>query len=74
MKQAIERQDRERLKEVAQLILGKAAAAGLKQVAPEAAKLLHTAESEQSWDAIAKAVIDFGSACPTPPETKRAAA
>jgi signal transduction histidine kinase/CheY-like chemotaxis protein len=57
--QATERQDRERLKEVAQLVLGKATAAGLKEVAPQAAKLVQTAESERSWDALSQAVNQF---------------
>jgi CheY-like chemotaxis protein len=49
LEQAVERQDRVQLKEVAQLILGKAATAGLKDIAPQAAKLLLSAENEQSW-------------------------
>jgi CheY-like chemotaxis protein/HPt (histidine-containing phosphotransfer) domain-containing protein len=73
MQQAIERQDRERLKEVAQLILGKAAAAGLKQVAPEAAKLLHAAESEQSWEAMKEVVAAFERACPSQDASRQAA-
>jgi signal transduction histidine kinase/CheY-like chemotaxis protein/HPt (histidine-containing phosphotransfer) domain-containing protein len=59
MEQAIEREDRVRLKEVAQLILGTASAAGLKEVAPQAARLLMAAESEQSWKALKQAVSEF---------------
>ncbi len=59
IEEAIERQDRERVKEVAQLLLGKAAAAGLKDIAPQAAKLLHAAESERSWMVLRQAVSEF---------------
>ncbi|MGA3068409.1 MAG: ATP-binding protein [Tepidisphaeraceae bacterium] len=60
IEQAIERQDRTQLKEVAQLVLGMASAAGLKEVAPQAAKLLHLAESERSWIVLGQAVGEFG--------------
>jgi signal transduction histidine kinase/CheY-like chemotaxis protein len=59
IEQAIERQDRVRIKEVAQLLLGKAAAAGLKDVAAQAAKLLRSAESERSWIVLRQAVAEF---------------
>jgi signal transduction histidine kinase/CheY-like chemotaxis protein len=59
IEQAIERQDRVRLQEVAKLLLGKAAAAGLKDVAPQAAKLLQAAESEHSWLVLRQALSDF---------------
>ena len=59
IEQAIVRQDRVRVKEISQLVLGKAAAAGLKDVAPQAAKLMQSAESEPSWMNLRQAVIDF---------------
>ena len=59
IEQAIEREDRVQLKEVAQLLLGNAAAAGLKDVAPQAAKLMQSAESERSWDVLRQVVADF---------------
>jgi DNA-binding response OmpR family regulator len=59
IEQAIEQKDRVRLKEIVQLILGKAAAAGLKNVAPQAAKLLHSAQRERTWIAVRKAVTEF---------------
>jgi len=71
--QAIEREDRVRLKEAAQLLLGKSAAAGLKDVAPEAAKLLHMAEKEQSWCVLRQAASEFARDC-QPESTPVAAA
>jgi signal transduction histidine kinase/DNA-binding response OmpR family regulator len=62
MEQAIERQDRERIKEVSKLVLGRAAAAGLKEIAAEAAKLLMASESNQSWIVLRQALTDFGRA------------
>jgi CheY-like chemotaxis protein len=59
IEQAIERQDRARFQDVAKLLLGKAAAAGLKDVAPQAAKLLRSAESERSWLVLSQALADF---------------
>ena len=59
MEQAVERQDRVRLKEVAQLVLGTAATVGLKEIASSAAKLLMAAESEQSWTVLRQAVSEF---------------
>ena len=59
MEQAIERQDREVVKEVAKLVLGKAAAAGLKDLAAQAARLLMTAENDQSWPSIRQTVAEF---------------
>jgi CheY-like chemotaxis protein/HPt (histidine-containing phosphotransfer) domain-containing protein len=56
---AVERQDRVRLKEIAQLLLGKAATAGLKDVAPQAAKFLQAAEGDEPWIAVLQAVGDF---------------
>jgi CheY-like chemotaxis protein len=72
MEEAIERQDRVRLKEIAQLLLGKAAAAGLKELAPEAAKLLNSAESEKSWIILQQAVTEFARDCQ--PDSSRQAA
>jgi signal transduction histidine kinase/CheY-like chemotaxis protein len=63
MEQAIEREDRVQLREAAQLLLGQSAAAGLKEVAAPAARLLHLAESEQSWDALRDAVSEFARNC-----------
>jgi hypothetical protein len=40
-------------------LLGKAAAAGLKDVAAQAAKLLRSAESERSWIVLRQAVAEF---------------
>jgi signal transduction histidine kinase/DNA-binding response OmpR family regulator len=59
IEQAIEREDREQLKEVAQLLLGKATAAGLKDLAPQAAKLLQSAENERSWKVLSQAAAEF---------------
>jgi CheY-like chemotaxis protein len=61
--QAIERQDRELAKDVVQLILGKAVAAGLKDVASQAARLLQSAESEKSWIVLRKAAGEFAREC-----------
>ncbi len=61
IEQAIDRQDREQLKDVAQLLLGKAAAAGLKDLAPQAAKLLQSAESEKSWINLRESAAEFAS-------------
>jgi len=70
--QAIEREDRVRFKEAAQLLLGKSAAAGLKDLAAQAAKLLHLAQSEQSWSALGEAASEFTRDCQ--PESAPAAA
>ncbi len=59
MRQAIERENRQQIKEVAQLMLGKAAAAGLKDVATQAAKLVCSVEGERSWIALRQAVAEF---------------
>jgi signal transduction histidine kinase/DNA-binding response OmpR family regulator len=59
MEQAVEREDRVRLKEIAQLLLGTAAAAGLKDLAPQIAKLLMSAESERSWLVLRQSVAEF---------------
>jgi CheY-like chemotaxis protein len=59
LEEAIEREDRVQLKEIAQLLLGMAATAGLKDVAPAAAKLLHAAENERSWPNVHQAVTEF---------------
>jgi signal transduction histidine kinase/DNA-binding NarL/FixJ family response regulator len=72
MRQALEREDREPIKEVAQLMLGKAAAAGLKDVATQAAKLAHSAQSERSWTTLRQAVAEF--AKDAQPASKSAAA
>jgi signal transduction histidine kinase/CheY-like chemotaxis protein len=66
--EAIEREDRVQLKEIAQLVLGMAAAAGLKDVAPQAAKLLNSAENERSWLVLRQAVTEF--ARESQPQTK----
>jgi len=63
IQQAIEREDRVVLKEAAQLLLGKSAAAGLKEVAPQAARLLHGAECEQSWEVLRDLVSEFARDC-----------
>ena len=68
----IEREDRAQFKEVAQLLLGKAAAAGLKELAPQAAKLMQAAENERSWAALRQAVSEF--ARDSKPESPRQAA
>ena len=70
--QALEREDRVQLKEVAQLLLGRAAAAGLKDVATQAAKLLHCAESERSWLVLRQAITEF--ARESRPQSERQAA
>jgi signal transduction histidine kinase/CheY-like chemotaxis protein len=72
MEQAIEREDRIRLKEVAQLLLGMSAAAGLKDVAPHAFRLFQSAESERSWSVLGQSVSEFAKECQ--PEPKRQAA
>jgi signal transduction histidine kinase/DNA-binding response OmpR family regulator len=63
IQQAIEREDRVQLKEAAQLLLGKSSAAGLKDIAPQAARLLHSAECEQSWEALRDLVSEFVRDC-----------
>jgi signal transduction histidine kinase/CheY-like chemotaxis protein/HPt (histidine-containing phosphotransfer) domain-containing protein len=73
IEQAIVRQDRVRVKEIAQLMLGKAAAAGLKEVAPQAAKLMQSAESEPSWMVLRQAVIDFARDTAEPEQKLQAA-
>ena len=72
LEEAVERQDRQQLKDVAKLVLGKAAAAGLKDIAPAAAKLLMAAENEQSWTTLSKTITDFAAECA--PSTARQAA
>jgi signal transduction histidine kinase/CheY-like chemotaxis protein len=57
--EAIEREDRVQLKEIAQLVLGKAVAADLKDVAVLASKLFQTAAVEQSWPAIREVAAEF---------------
>jgi CheY-like chemotaxis protein len=59
VEQAVEREDRVQLKEAAQLLLGKSSAAGMKDVATQAARLLHLAQSEQSWEAIREMATKF---------------
>jgi signal transduction histidine kinase/CheY-like chemotaxis protein len=63
MEQAIEREDRAQLKEAAQLLLGKSSAAGLKEVAAQAARLWQSAQSEPSWSALRQAVNEFARDC-----------
>ena len=72
IEQAIEREDRVRLKEVVQLVLGMAAAAGLKDIAPQAARLLQAVQNEQSWIVLRQAVDEFARA--SQPESQRRAA
>jgi signal transduction histidine kinase/CheY-like chemotaxis protein len=69
---AVEREDRVQLKEAAQLLLGKSSAAGLKEIAAEAARLLHQAQSEQSWDALREAAAQFARDCQPKPELRAA--
>jgi signal transduction histidine kinase/CheY-like chemotaxis protein len=59
IEKAIERQDREQVRETAQLILGKAVAAGLIELAPGAAKLLHGAQSDSPWLALRQELAQF---------------
>jgi signal transduction histidine kinase/CheY-like chemotaxis protein/HPt (histidine-containing phosphotransfer) domain-containing protein len=72
IEQAVERQDRVQLKEVVQLVLGKAATAGLKELAPRAGKLLQSAESEQSWTALSEAAAAFVRDCQAEPQREAA--
>jgi Amt family ammonium transporter len=72
MQEAIEREDRVRLTEIAQLILGKAAAAGLKEIAPDAVRLMQSTEGESSWVVLGKAVKDFARSAQ--PKVQQAAA
>jgi CheY-like chemotaxis protein len=73
IEQAIVRKDRVLLKEIAQLILGKAATAGLKEVAPQAAKLMQSAETEQSWLVLREAIIQFAKDTEKPQQQRAAA-
>ncbi len=73
IEEAIERQDRVQIKEIAQLLVGTAAAAGLKDIAPQAAKLLQAAESERSWTALRQVVAEFARDS-QPPDSQREAA
>ncbi len=59
IEEAIQRQDRERLREIAQLLLGKTTTAGLRDVAPSAAKLLQSTLGENSWVNLLQAVGEF---------------
>jgi response regulator RpfG family c-di-GMP phosphodiesterase len=59
IEQAIERQDRVRLTEVVQLIVGTASALGLKDCVAEAGKLLQMAKAEPSWVVLRTAAGDF---------------
>jgi signal transduction histidine kinase len=63
IEQAAEREDRAQLRDAAQLLLGKSSAAGLKEIAAQAARLLHMAEREQSWDALREAAGEFTRGC-----------
>jgi signal transduction histidine kinase/CheY-like chemotaxis protein len=73
IEQAIERQDRVQLKEVAQLLLGKAATAGLKEIAPQAAKLMQSAEFETSWILLQQAADEFAREARPTQEQRQAA-
>jgi signal transduction histidine kinase/DNA-binding response OmpR family regulator len=67
MSEAVERQDRVRLKELAKLVLGNAVTLELKDLATESAKLVMAAEVEQSWDALGETVKTFAQdALPSP--------
>ena len=57
--QAVEREDHVRFKEIAQLVLGKVAAANLKSVAPQAVRLYQSAENEKSWSVLREVVAEF---------------
>jgi signal transduction histidine kinase/CheY-like chemotaxis protein len=57
--QAMERQDRTRLKELSQLLLGTATAAGLRELAPPIARLVMAAEAGQGWDGVRASVTEF---------------
>lgn len=72
MQLALEREDRVRLKEAAQLLLGKSAAAGLKELAPQAAKFLMSAESESSWDVLRAAAGQLAKDCQPQPARQAA--
>ncbi len=72
VEQAIQRQDRERLREIAQLLLGKTTTAGLKDVAPSAAKLLQAAQGNTSWVELLQAVGEFVSDCRSTSERQAA--
>jgi len=56
---AIQREDRVQIEEITRLMLGKAAAAGLKDVAPQIARLLMTMEKERSPIVLRQAVAEF---------------
>ena len=56
----------------AQLLLGKSSAAGLKDVAAKAARLLHVAQREQSWETLREAAEEFVREC-QPDSTRQAA-
>ena len=67
MSEAVERQDRVRLKELAQLVMGNAVTLELKDLASESAKLVMNAEVEQSWEALGETVRAFSKdAMPSP--------
>jgi CheY-like chemotaxis protein len=72
IEQAVEREDRVQLAEAAQLLLGKASAAGLKEVAAHAARLWQSAQSEQSWEALRESATEFAREC-QPESSLRAA-
>jgi CheY-like chemotaxis protein len=59
IEEAIRREDRTQLKEIVQLVLGKASAADLKEVAVLAAKLSQSAENERSWTVLRQVVEEF---------------
>jgi len=70
--EAIDRQDRVRLAEMLKLVLGKASAVGLKDLAAQAAKLLFSAENEQSWEALRDAVNEFARDAEAKPQRQAA--
>jgi signal transduction histidine kinase/CheY-like chemotaxis protein len=72
MEQAITRQDRTRLAEVVQLLLGKSAALGLKDVASEAARLFQAIQSDASFESLIDSLAEFSGSA-QPPSDRQAA-
>jgi len=72
IEEAVERQDRVRLKELVQLIMGNAATLDLRDLASQSAKLLFAAEKETSWPALDQAVNEFAKDA-RPPSKRQAA-
>jgi signal transduction histidine kinase/CheY-like chemotaxis protein len=72
IEQAVDREDRVQLKEASQLLLGKSSTAGLKDIAAKAARLLHAALNEQSWETLRETAEEFVRECQ--PDSARQAA